>query len=148
MEEMIGYCGYNCHLCVARSKDPAVRQKLVDGWRKYLGHQNYTAENVQCDGCLSDGKIADKQCQVRPCAKEKGVENCAHCDEFPCDKVKKLMGARELMLIFCLPRTFSITEEEYNLCMRQFESIPNLVRRLADMGKVPPWWKRSSSSSD
>ena len=24
MTEMIGYCGYNCHLCAARSDDPAV----------------------------------------------------------------------------------------------------------------------------
>lgn len=35
MEKMIGYCGYNCHLCAARSDDPAVRQKLLDGWKKY-----------------------------------------------------------------------------------------------------------------
>ena len=28
MKEMIGYCGYNCHLCAARSDDPALRQKL------------------------------------------------------------------------------------------------------------------------
>ena len=28
MQEMIGYCGYNCHLCAARSEDPAVRQQL------------------------------------------------------------------------------------------------------------------------
>ncbi|MCK4669170.1 DUF3795 domain-containing protein [Candidatus Bathyarchaeota archaeon] len=71
MEEMIGYCGYNCHLHAARSKDPNARQKLVDGWRKYFGHENYTVENVQCDGCLSDGRIADKMCKARPYAKKK-----------------------------------------------------------------------------
>jgi len=32
--QMIGYCGYNCHLCATRSDDPAVRQKLVHGWRE------------------------------------------------------------------------------------------------------------------
>lgn len=72
MTEMIGYCGYNCQLCAARSDDPAVRQKMVDGWRKIFGHQNYTAENVKCDGCPSDGEVADKICKARPCAKEKG----------------------------------------------------------------------------
>ncbi len=46
MKEMIGYCGYNCHLCAARSNDPVLRQKMVDGWKRILGHQNYTAENV------------------------------------------------------------------------------------------------------
>jgi hypothetical protein len=139
MEKMIGYCGYNCHLCAARSDDPALRQRMVDGWRKFFGHQHYTAENVRCDGCLSDGRLADKSCKARPCAREKGVESCAYCDEFPCDKVKPLMASREGMLIFCYPGTSSITEEEYNLCMRQFESMPNLLRTLAGSGKIPSW---------
>jgi len=52
-DRMIGYCGYNCYLCAARSDDINVRRKLVDAWRKYLGHQHYTAENVACEGCKS-----------------------------------------------------------------------------------------------
>ena len=39
MQEIIGYCGFSCHLCAARSDDPAVRQKLVDGWRRFFGHE-------------------------------------------------------------------------------------------------------------
>ena len=53
--------------------------------------------------------------------------------------VKHLMATREGMLIWCYPRTASITEEEYNLCMRQFESMPNLARMLVSAGKLPPW---------
>ena len=139
MEEMIGYCGYSCHLCAARSDDPAVRQKLVDGWRKIFGHENYTAENVRCDGCLSEGRIADKQCKARPCAREKGLASCADCDEFPCDKMRFLMATLEGLMIWSYPRTASVTEEEYNLCMRQFNSMPNLVSILVDRGKLPPW---------
>ena len=60
MKEMLGYCGYNCHLCAARSDDPVLRQKMIDGWKRILGHQNYTAENVCCDGCKSNGSIAYK----------------------------------------------------------------------------------------
>ena len=139
MTKMIGYCGYNCHLCAARSDDPAVRQKLVDGWRRIFGHQNYTAENVKCDGCPSDGRVADQGCQARPCAKEKGVKGCAYCDEFPCDKMKPLMGSRAGMLIWCYPQTSSVSEEEYNLCMRQFDSMPNLLDMLVDAGKLLGW---------
>jgi hypothetical protein len=139
MDEMIGYCGYNCHLCAARSDDPAVRQKLVDGWRKLFGHEHYTAENVRCGGCRSDGPIADQQCKARPCAMEKGVESCADCDEFPCKKLGPLMGSRDGMLLFCHPRTASLTEEEYNLCMRQFDSMPNLVQRMVETGRLPSW---------
>jgi hypothetical protein len=147
MRKMIGYCGYSCHLCAARSDDPAVRQKLVDGWRKIFGHQHYTAENVRCDGCLSDGRLADKNCKARPCARERGVENCAQCDEFPCKKMRHLMGVREGMLIWCYPRTSSVTEEEYNLCMRQFNSMPNLLSMLVDAGKMTPWVVGSTKGS-
>jgi hypothetical protein len=138
-EEMIGYCGYNCHLCAARSDDIEVRQKLVDGWRSIFGHQHYTAENVHCDGCLSDGKIADLQCKARPCARERGLESCTQCEEFVCDKVGHLLASKEGLLIYCRPKDRAVTEEEYNLCMRQFESMPNIVRMLVENGKLADW---------
>jgi len=139
MTDMIGYCGYDCHLCAARSDDPAVRQKLVDGWRKIFGHENYTAENVRCDGCRSDGRLADKKCKARPCAIEQGVESCALCKDFACEKVGHLLASREGMFTFLHSKMAGVTEEEYELCVRQFESMPNLIKILADAGKIPPW---------
>lgn len=73
---------------------------------------------------------------------EKGVESCADCDEFPCQKLGPLMATRDGMLLFCHPRTASLTEEEYNLCMRQFDSMPNLVQSMVETGKLPSWLKR------
>jgi hypothetical protein len=145
VDERIGYCGYDCGLCAARSDDPAVRQRLVDGWRKYFGHQGYTAENVRCDGCRADGRLADKSCKARPCAKERGVESCALCDDFPCDKVRPLFATREGMLVFTYPGTSGIPQEEYDLCMRQFESLPRLMRLLAEAGRLPGWLKDGSA---
>ena len=138
-EEMFGYCGYNCGLCAARSDDPDVRQQLVDGWRRIFGHQMYTAENVRCDGCRAEGRIADKQCEARPCAIDRGVESCAHCDDFVCDKVGHLLGSWEGMLTFCRPKDGSVTEEEYCLCMQQFNSMPIIVRWLVEAGKLGEW---------
>jgi len=77
--EMIGYCGYNCYLCAARSEDPAVRQRLVDGWRKLFGHEMYTAENVKCDGCPSNAELDPAQkreaSRTAPTAKHFPVRN-------------------------------------------------------------------------
>jgi hypothetical protein len=136
---MIGYCGYDCGLCAARSDDPEVRQRLVDGWRRIFGHQNYTAENVKCAGCRAGGRVADQECKARPCAQAMGVDSCALCDEFVCDKVKNLMASRDGMLVFLHSRASSITKEEYDLCMRQFDSMPNVVRLLVQAGKLPSW---------
>ena len=57
----------------------------------------------------ANGKIADKQCEARPCAIDRGVVSCAHCDDFVCDKVGHLLGSREGMLIFCRPKDGSVT---------------------------------------
>lgn len=137
-EEMIGYCGYRCHLCAARSDDPEVRQRLVDGWRRIFGHQHYTVENVRCDGCKANGRLADKQCKARPCAIEKGVSSCMECEEFVCQKVAGLLASREGMLIFCGPRA-GVTREDYDLCMTQFDNMPGIVRKLAELGKLGEW---------
>lgn len=130
MEEL-ALCGYRCDLCAARSDDPQVRQRLVDGWRKYFGHTMYTVDNVRCDGCLNKGRLADTNCGVRPCAMEKGIENCAHCDEFPCDKLEKLWGSEEEYR----KRFPDIAEEDFNLCMRQFVSKERLLQIHADLQK-------------
>jgi len=135
---MIGYCGYNCHLCAARSGDINIRQKMIEAWRKYLGHEIYTAENVHCEGCKSKGdKIADKNCKARPCAREKKIDSCAQCDDFPCSKVKHLIAASISMLTFRASELKDITEEEFNLSIQQWNSMPNLIRILVDEGRLP-----------
>jgi len=126
LKEILARCGYRCDLYTARSDDPAVRQRLIGGWRKYFGHQNYTIENVRCDGCLIDGRLADKTCPVRPCVIERGLENCAYCDEYPCDKLKPLMYFK---------RFPDAPEEDYMLCMRMFASRPRLDAIRKALGK-------------
>lgn len=137
-DNKVGYCGYNCYLCAARSDDVNIRQKMVDTWRKYLGHENYTAENVACEGCKSTGdKIADKNCKARPCARDKGLESCAQCDDFPCNKVKHLITNPLVMLTYRAAQFKDITEEEYNLSIQQWNSMPNLIKILVSEGKLP-----------
>ena len=46
------------------------------------------------------------------------------------DSVKHLQNTEQ---------TEPVTKEEYDLCMRQFNSLPNLVRSLAEVGKLGNW---------
>jgi len=125
----VARCGYRCDLCAARSDDPAVRQKLVDGWRKYYGHTQYTAENVKCGGCSAE-KRADMTCQVRPCVIEKGIENCAACDKCPCKKLVPLCSSSHINFL----RFPNAPQEDYDLCLRQFDNIPELMELRAKRG--------------
>ena len=49
------------------------------------------------------------------------------------------MAGRDELLIAFRPKTGMVTREEYDLCMRQFDSMPNLVKILAKAGKLAPW---------
>jgi hypothetical protein len=48
------------------------------------------------------------------------------------------------MLIFSHQRAGLVTQEEHELCMRQFESMPNIVEMLVEAGKLEAWVKESS----
>lgn len=56
--------------------------------------------------------------------------------------MRHLMASRDGLLIFCRPEDKPVTEEEYDRCMRQFDSMPNIVRALAAAGKLAPWVTR------
>lgn len=91
---MIGKCGVRCDLCPAYrprlAAGPEARDELVRLWKDYLGISEGFSKKAICDGCLADEKagasLVNKYCRVRRCAAERGYANCAHCDEFTCDK--------------------------------------------------------------
>ena len=90
MEAIMSKCGYRCDLCPAfkanlKSEDD--KQRMCDAWAKYIGSETTTDQIEPCAGCLAEGKQGDPSCPVRPCAMEKNLPNCAHCDEFACENL-------------------------------------------------------------
>ena len=101
MEEILAYCGLACHSCpiflATREKDKDKRDKMrVDIARKIKEHydQECKPEDVtDCDGCKAKSGIlfsGSKNCHIRKCARQKGLENCAHCNEYSCEELEKL----------------------------------------------------------
>lgn len=40
---------------------------------------------VECEGCIQEMRFSSRYtCEVYRCAKSKGLESCADCDEFDC----------------------------------------------------------------
>ena len=55
-----------------------------------------TADDVTgCGGCKGDTEqlFCNEDCKIRPCASEKGILNCAHCTDYPCDKLEPAFKA-------------------------------------------------------
>jgi len=98
MEKMVGYCGIVCSDCpvlVATQKnDDAERRRVAEVFTKQYGKE-YKPEDINCDGCISEGPRIFSYCnvcEIRKCGKEKGVGNCASCVDYPCERLSKLFA--------------------------------------------------------
>jgi hypothetical protein len=97
MEKMIAYCGIACSECptfiATQNDDDAKRKETAEMWSKQF-NQDIKPEDINCDGCLSDtGRIIGygNFCEIRKCGQEKGVENCAYCNDYGCRKLENFL---------------------------------------------------------
>lgn len=98
----VAYCGLNCRMCSLIATLPGLASRLhdtmkEDGW-EYYGSEVYpefeafwkvlkgiSQMDATCPGCY--GGCGDPDCAIRKCAVDKGLELCAFCDEFPCQRL-------------------------------------------------------------
>ncbi len=104
ISEMIAYCGQNCVECriylatreTDLKKQRQMREQIASYITKQFGTETRLEDVTDCDGCTTkDGKLFSEcqKCQIRKCAREKGLENCAYCSEYACDKLSKLFDS-------------------------------------------------------
>jgi hypothetical protein len=109
--QFVTYCGLYCELCAERARIPqraaALQEAMAgEGW-PYWGHTvpGFAAfwaflEKLHadggCPGCRAGGGFPE--CQMRVCARERGLEMCNQCPDFPCDHIEAL-GARYPTLV-------------------------------------------------
>lgn len=133
MKEILSRCGFRCDLCLAYreniGKHPENKQKLSDGWYKYFGFR-IPADEIYCEGCI-DNPTLDKDCRVRPCVIEKGLQNCSQCDSYVCEKLKERIFTYE-----DVRQKFGeeIPEEDYVCFIKPYEN----KKRLDALRKKQP----------
>ena len=108
MDRLIAMCGLVCSDCpgylATQSNDEAMLAQLAEQARSEYNVPDATVENVRCDGCLSVSKRKCSycaECGIRLCGVERGIENCAFCTDFPCEKLTgfiKMVPAARVML--------------------------------------------------
>lgn len=95
-QDMLAYCGLDCSKCgayIAKQKDDYdLRKRTAELWSS--PEYAVSPEEVFCDGCKTSGGTLFKHCAhcaVRECASGRGVQTCAHCDDYGCDKIKGML---------------------------------------------------------
>ena len=110
MNRIVAVCGLVCDDCIAfiatQKSDDQLREEVVEAWS--TDQERLELKDINCDGCLTPGRLYPfcSACEVRKCALQKGVENCAYCDSYPCAKLKELWESF---------RTVSAAEARVNL---------------------------------
>jgi len=94
METLIAYCGLNCAKCEAykatRADDKEWKARVASRWQVEYHLSPIEPDRITCEGCrIANGHtfIFFSECPVRNCGLERGVETCAHCDDFDTCKV-------------------------------------------------------------
>ena len=96
---MIAVCGLLCNQCDAFiatwNDDDEKRAEVARRWSK-RNHHNIELADINCLGCTSDSDCLFgrcRVCEIRKCAKEKQVVNCAYCDNYTCEKLEDFFQA-------------------------------------------------------
>jgi hypothetical protein len=102
----VTYCGLYCRQCSNMTYIPRQAKALYNTLKregfdffgpyeseKFNDFWEYLQELADQDrtnpGCR--GGCGDPNCKVRICAREKDVEVCVYCDEYPCDNFEMLI---------------------------------------------------------
>jgi hypothetical protein len=84
-------CGINCAECPAylatQNNDKAKLEEILKSW---TSDPKRTVESILCDGCFGESVSKDcRECWIKECVKDKGIETCAECGMYPCGRLDK-----------------------------------------------------------
>jgi len=95
MGEMISICGLKCHTCDAyiatTENDHKKRAETAAVWSKMYS-ADLKPEAINCSGCTSGEGMLFQHCtvcEIRKCGVARGVVNCAHCEDYACEKLEE-----------------------------------------------------------
>jgi len=84
-------CGLFCPACtvyIGTHEDKPRLERLAEKLKMPV-------EELECDGCRNDRRcfFCRNKCKMVPCTKEKGIDFCGSCDEYPCPELSQFQAA-------------------------------------------------------
>lgn len=98
---MLGYCGVSCTKCPCyqgtHNADIGLLEQTARLWSK--GGEALRAVDMICLGCAQDDPMYEycRTCEIRRCARGKGVSLCAACPEYEgCEMLQSFLGGQDV----------------------------------------------------
>lgn len=89
---LISVCGLNCAKCdiyLAGRGNEKLRNEMIE-WFKKERNKTIKPEQVKCDGCRGPLDAHwSSDCKMMLCAKNRGLQYCFQCEDFPCAHVNE-----------------------------------------------------------
>ncbi|MEI6091986.1 MAG: DUF3795 domain-containing protein [bacterium] len=97
MDNMTGYCGFNCFTCSVRiatiNNDRALKQKIIDKFQKLNKNPYVIPTFTECVGCKTEntsetndlkksgcgGSKPNRKCEIATCASDRNCATCGEC---------------------------------------------------------------------
>lgn len=121
IKDDIAPCGFCCYTCMAKNNG-AVEKRAKEIMVYFEGYYNFMKENLpfgkkryakeikdfeerlgkfterKCPGCRSGALrgCCIPDCFILKCVKERGIDFCGECDDFPCEKSKSFFKGKTL----------------------------------------------------
>jgi hypothetical protein len=103
MNELMAYCGLVCETCPIylatreekKEEQARMRVEIARMCREQYWMKIEMEDVTDCDGCRTEGGrlfSACKDCAVRNCVKQKGIENCAYCSDYACERLEAIFA--------------------------------------------------------
>ncbi|MEJ2250415.1 MAG: DUF3795 domain-containing protein [Candidatus Lokiarchaeota archaeon] len=109
-EKLVAYCGLYCGSCGWRFRFPILADALhealepmkdlfIDSMEQDKEKESFETfweylsdlGNIQSKSFCKEGlECGNPECKIRLCAREKNIEVCIFCDEYPCQNFKDL----------------------------------------------------------
>ena len=125
--KIVAPCGIDCFNC------EMYEENVTDEFQTRLSQSlKIPKEKITCKGC-ADGNICllftiqGKTCKTHECVKEKGVDYCFNCTDFPCEYLMPLASGADKF-----PQNIKL----YNLCMMKKIGVDNWCDISADIRKT------------
>ena len=120
---LVAPCGIDCGTCELYlcQHDEGLLNALVS--------KGIPKEILPCRGCRDmDGKcpVIGRQCATYVCVKEKDVDFCFHCRDFPCAKLHPSADRADV-----LPHNMKV----FNLCIIQREGVEGFIDISGELKK-------------
>ena len=116
-------CGLDCFNCSLLEENLTEENRM-----KMAQYRNIPPEDVACKGCRGEeGNClsAEGGCATWECAREKGVEYCYECSEFPCG----------LLAPSAKGASYPHNMKVYNLCRMKLNGIDSWTEEAAEIRK-------------